>query len=111
MMSGVLAHGASLPPARFDGLIQRRSIEFMKLNLQPDSEAKLRTLADRSGVTPERYAEDVLAAHVGDYDRWFLAAVGKGFKDIAEGRVISLKQSKQNDEARRARLRIRKRRV
>lgn len=82
----------------------------MKLSLQPDSEAKLRALAERSGVTPERYAEDVLAAHVGDYDRWFHAAVEKGFKDIAEGRVISLKQSEQGDEARRARLRSRKRR-
>ena len=82
----------------------------MKLTLQPDSQAKLRSLAERIGVTPERYAEDVLAAHVGDYDRWFLAAVERGFKDIAEGRVISLEQSKQNDEARRARLRSRKRR-
>lgn len=76
----------------------------MKLKLQPDSEAKLRDLAERSGMTPERYAEDILAAHVGDYDKWFAAAVEKGFKDIAEGRVLSPEQIKQDDEARRARL-------
>lgn len=81
----------------------------MKLKLQPDSEAKLRDLAGRIGMTPERYAEDVLAAHVGDYDRWFRAAVQKGFKDIAEGRVLSPEQIKQDDEARRARLKGRKR--
>lgn len=76
----------------------------MKLTLQPKSEAKLRSLAERLGVTPERYAEDVLSAHVGDYDKWFLASVKKGFKDVAEGRVLSPEQIKQDNEARRARL-------
>jgi predicted transcriptional regulator len=82
----------------------------MKLNLQPDSEAKLRDLAKRIGKTPERYAEDVLAAHVGEYDKWFVMAVEKGLKDIAEGRVIPLEQSKLKTEGRRAHLRSRKRR-
>jgi predicted transcriptional regulator len=82
----------------------------MKLNLQPDSEAKLRELAERRGVTPERYAEDVLSAHIGAYDKWFVAAVEKGLKDVAEGRVVPLEQSKIRNEARRARLRSRKRR-
>lgn len=76
----------------------------MKLTLQPDSDAKLRSLAERFGITPERYAEDVLSAHVGDYDKWFLAAVEKGLKDVAEGRVLSPEQIKQDNEARRARL-------
>ena len=82
----------------------------MKLSLQPDSKAKLRTLAKRIGVTPERYADDVLAAHVGDYDRWFVAAVEKGLKDVAEGRVVPLEQSKLKTEGRRARVRSGKRR-
>ena len=82
----------------------------MKVSLQPESKAKLKTLAERVGVTPERYAEDVLAAHVGDYDRWFVAAVKKGLKDLAEGRVIPLEQSKLKGQAPRARLRSSKRR-
>ena len=79
-------------------------MNLMKLTLQPDSEAKLRSLAERLGVSPERYAEDVLTAHVGDYDKWFRSAVEKGFKDVAEGRVLSPEQIKQDNEARRARL-------
>jgi predicted transcriptional regulator len=82
----------------------------MKLNLQPDSEAKLRDLAERRGVTPERYAEDVLAAHVGDYDKWFIAEVEKGMKDVAAGHVIPLKKLEQEIGALRARRRSRKRR-
>jgi predicted transcriptional regulator len=82
----------------------------MKLNLQPDSEAKLRELAERRGVTPERYAADVLSAHIGTYDKWFVAAVEKGLKDVAAGRVVPLEKSKIRNEARRARLRSRKRR-
>ena len=82
----------------------------MKLTLQPDSEAKLRSLAERLGITPERYAEDVLSAHVGDYDKWFVAAVEKGLKDVAEGRVVPLEQSKLKTQGRRAHPRSRKRR-
>lgn len=81
----------------------------MKLNLQPDSEARLRDLAERSGMTPERYAEDVLAAHVDNYNKWFIEQVQKGLDDVANGRVLSLEQSKQRDEARRASLSNRKR--
>ena len=82
----------------------------MKVTLQPDSEAKLRNLAERVGVTPERYAADVLAAHIGDYDKWFVAAVERGIKDVAEGRVVPLEQSKLKTQGRRAHLRSRKRR-
>jgi len=85
-------------------------MDAMKLQLQPESEAKLRSLAERVGVTPERYAADVLAAHVGTYDKWFVAAVEKGLKDVAEGRVVPLEQSKLKTQGRRAHLRSRKRR-
>ena len=81
----------------------------MKLDLQADSEAKLRDLAERFGVTPERYAEDVLAAHVGSYNKWFIEQVQKGLDDVANGRVLSQEQSKQRDEARSARLSNRER--
>jgi predicted transcriptional regulator len=81
----------------------------MKLDLQPDSEAKLRDLAERSGVTAERYAEDVLAAHIDNYNKWFAEQVQKGLDDVANGRVLSQQQSKQRDEARRARLSNRER--
>jgi len=84
-------------------------MEPMKLDLQPDSEAKLRDLAERSGVTPERYAEDVLAAHIDNYNKWFVEQVQKGLDDVANGRVLSQEQSKQRDEARRARLSNRER--
>jgi predicted transcriptional regulator len=82
----------------------------MKVTLEPKKEAKLRKLAERIGDTPERYAAGVLSAHVGDYDKWFVAAVEKGLKDVAEGRVLSLEQLKQKIETRRARRRSRKRR-
>jgi len=82
----------------------------MKLTLQPASEAKLRSLARRVGIPAERYAADVLAAHVADYDKWFVAAVEKGLKDVAEGRVVPLEQSKLKTQGHRARLRSRKRR-
>ena len=60
----------------------------MNITLEPNSESALRTLAERSGVTPERYAAETLAAHVGAYDKWFVQAVEKGLKDVAEGRVL-----------------------
>ena len=81
----------------------------MKVTLEPKSEAKLRELAERIGDTPEQYAADVLAAHVDNYDKWFAEQVQKGLDDVANGRVLSLEQSKQRDEARRARLLDRKR--
>lgn len=58
----------------------------------------------------KRYAEDVLSAHVGNYDKWFMTAVEKGLKDVAEGRMVPLAQSQLKTEAHRARLRSRKRR-
>lgn len=73
----------------------------MDVKLEPDSEAALRELAERSEVTPERYAADVLAAHVGTYDKRFMQAVQKGLDDVAAGRVLSLEESKQRDATRR----------
>lgn len=76
----------------------------MNITLEPPSESALRLLAERSGVTTERYAAEALAAHVKAYDRWFVEAVAKGLKDKAEGRVLSAEQSESRDKARRARL-------
>lgn len=76
-------------------------MQAMDVKLERDSEAALRKLAERSGVTPERYAADALAAHVGSYDQWFVRAVQKGLDDVAAGRVLSLEESKHEDEARR----------
>ena len=82
----------------------------MNIILEPGSESALRALAERAGVTPEKYAADALAAHVGAYDKWFAQAVEKGLRDVAEGRVLSPEQSKQREGTRRARLANRKRR-
>ncbi len=76
----------------------------MNISLEPTSESALRALAEHSGVTVERYAAEALAAHVKTYDRWFVAAVEKGLKDAAEGRVLSAAESAARDQARRARL-------
>lgn len=76
----------------------------MNITLEPPSESALRTLAERSGVTIERYAAEALAAHVKAYDRWFVQSVEKGLKDVAEGRVLSSDDSIIRDQARRARL-------
>lgn len=73
----------------------------MDVKLEPDSEAALRKLAERSEVTPERYAADVLAAHVGTFDKRFVRAVQKGLDDVAAGRVLSLEESRQRDATRR----------
>jgi predicted transcriptional regulator len=76
----------------------------MNINLEPSNESALRLLAERSGVTTERYAAEALAAHVKAYDSWFIEAVAKGLKDKADGRVLSADQSEVRDQARRARL-------
>ena len=76
----------------------------MNINLEPSNESSLRLLAERSGVTTERYAADALAAHVKAYDNWFIEAVAKGLKDKADGRVLSTAQSQARDQARRTRL-------
>ena len=76
----------------------------MNITLEPPRESALRLLAERSGVTAERYAAEALAAHVQAYDRWFVEAVAKGLKDKAEGRVLSAAESEVRDQARRARL-------
>jgi predicted transcriptional regulator len=76
----------------------------MNITLEPPSESALRALAERSGITVERYAAEALAAHVGTYDRWFVQAVEKGMKDFAEGRVLAPENSQLRDQARRDRL-------
>ena len=76
-------------------------IRTMDVKLKPDSELALRKLAERSGVTPERYAAETLDAHVGTYDQWFVKAVQKGLDDVAAGRVLSQEESRQRDATRR----------
>lgn len=76
----------------------------MNITLELPHEDALRQLAERSGVTTERYAAEALTAHVKAYDRWFVESVAKGLKDAAEGRVLSPAQSEARDQARRARL-------
>lgn len=76
----------------------------MEIKLEPESETVLRALAERAGVTTERYAAEALSAHVGAYDKWFAQAVERGLKDVTEGRVLSPEASNKRDEARRARL-------
>lgn len=76
----------------------------MHITLGPESESALRELASRNGVSPERYATETLAAHLGAYDRWFVNAVESGLADVKAGRVLSESGSNQRDEARRARL-------
>lgn len=76
----------------------------MNISLEPASESALRALAERSGLSLERYAAETLAAHVKTYDRWFVAAVEKGLKDAAEGRVLSATESAARDQTRRASL-------
>ena len=91
-------------PPTFFGMPAGRMIRTMDVKLKPDSESALRKLAERSGVTPERYAAETLDAHVGTYDQWFVKAVQKGLDDVAAGRVASLEDLKHEDEARRERL-------
>lgn len=74
----------------------------MNIVLEPGSESALRMLAERSGVTVERYVAEALSAHAGTYDRWFVAAVEKGLEDASGGRVLSAAASQQRDETRRA---------
>jgi predicted transcriptional regulator len=81
----------------------RRKMESpMKITLDPKTVALLRELAERAEMSPEAYAAEALTVHVGGYDRWFRHTVEQGLKDVREGRVLSIKQSKQRDEARRA---------
>lgn len=76
----------------------------MNLVLEAGSESALRSLAERSGVTVERYVAEALRAHFGAYDRWFVAAVEKGLEDAAGGRVLSADESGHREQARHARL-------
>ena len=59
----------------------------MELNLRPDLDAKLATLAAELGCDTEALVEKVIERFV-NYDAWFLAEVEKGLAAAERGELI-----------------------
>ncbi len=76
----------------------------MDIALSSPVERALRALADRVGVSVERYVAETLTAHAGSYDDWFEREVEKGLADLDAGRRLSPEASALRDQNRRARL-------